>query len=326
MSSNAKYLRAGLSRIEVLVLCAALWLLAAAGAASQRLRGYGQTAACMNNLRRIGQASVLVAAQDKRMIPHRQSSVGVDNWVGLGQWDWGGADGMVNYFNTAWSSLAMGVKTRPYNEYLGFEDGFDAYHCPGDTGVPENPNIDFADWYGNTFRESVFGAAGNSYQGDGVMQQIVNLGGYPPHTRARVGSFMRPYDLFPRPDETLLFHDTVMVTAYISTEELNTVGYGVEPLFVDSWHPPEATHNVLFVDGHVRGIEIRPVDSLISPDTFPTDIYPYRDLMIRGDGWRYDAFPDSLIIETFFGDPAPVEAPLSHSPTPLRPLGLIEPG
>lgn len=324
--------RIAVCRIELLVLAgAALLALAALGRATQQSASGSGRARCFDNLHRIGQAATVVATQDRLSIQHRQSSVGRSNWVGLGAFDWGGADGSGGYFSprcvvsAAW---CLDAETRPYNAVLapaplgpmGQIAAYEVFHCPEDTGA--YPTARYVPGSGQSNQQdyliSVFLASGNSYHGD-FLWHSGSSGGE--SVANRTGSFMRPYDATPRLDETILFYDTPFAQAYMSTVESSAPS----PVQVPSWHG-EARHNVLRMDGHADAVEINVSGSMVPIDSFPIDEYPFRSGMFRGPGWRYDAFPEETIVEHYWGNPftapAPDAAPaLMTAPIPIAGTG-----
>ncbi|MEE8170062.1 MAG: hypothetical protein V3T70_05895, partial [Phycisphaerae bacterium] len=128
-----------------------------------------------------------------------------------------------------------------------------------------------------------------------------------PGTAFRFGSFMRPYHLFPRPDQTLLFYEGRFAQAYLSTEPYaNGSGFNLDPVTVPSWHnADQSIFNALMADGHTQRIRLTKEGPAIDPSTFDPETYPLKRGMIRGPGWRYDAFPEVFIVEGFSGDPMP---------------------
>lgn len=298
--------RIAIARIEVLVIVTALALLIAALAPiNEVFENPSRSADCLQNLHEIGQISALVAMADARMIPHRQSTTGQNGYLGLGSFDWGGADGFGGDFapNCLIPNACMPASTRPYNAYVDPTRYADVYRCPSDIGNAPLPDTNYnqrdslaeRDYY----RKCVFLASGNSYQGDFLW---INAGG---SSAARFGSFFRPAQAFPNPSETLLFTEARFPQAYLSSDETIAAGSfsTAQALDVQSWHGRQK-HNVLFVDGHAQPIELHRSGSMIPVTNFPADFYT-RTLLFRGPGWRYDAFPDEYVVEHATGDPLP---------------------
>lgn len=296
----------GLARVELLVLLSALAMLVSMAAGPGRaLQPANSTDRCTDNLRRIGQASAFVAATDNRGIPHRQSTAGMTSSRGQGSFDWGGSDGVDPQYspNCLPGNPCITAQTRPYNAFLD-PAASNVYRCPADTGavnvphpnyIPEPISLPY-----NPYLHSVAGASGTSYQGDFIWYS-------PSATQAyRMGSFMRPVQLFPVPAETLLFYESRFAQAFLSTTEaVNAGGFpGTWPTTIESWHR-DNKFNALLVDGHVQRIELNMTGSMFDYLSYPADLYPGRSNMYRGPGWRYDAFPEELIIENIQGDPLP---------------------
>lgn len=323
--------RIAVCRIELLVLAAAALLtLAALGRATQLSASGSGRARCFDNLHRIGEAATVVAVQDRRHIPHRQSTAGLRNWIGLGAFDWGGADGTAQFYGPRCDvpAICLDAQTRPYNAVLApagagpFEQAraFERFHCPEDAGAHASANYIPGSGGPNQqdFFHSVFQASGNSYHGDSFYFHSSSSG---EAVAQRFGSFMREFDATPRLDETILFYDTPFAQAFTATVES---GYG-PPVQVPSWHG-EARHNVLRMDGHADAVEINVSGSMVPIDSFPIDEYPFRSGMFRGPGWRYDAFPEETIVEHYWGNPftapAPDAAPaLMTAPIPIAGTG-----
>ncbi len=296
----------GLARVELLVLLSALALLVSMAAGPGRaLQPPNSTERCIDNLRRIGQSSALVAATDNRGIAHRQSSAGLTTWRGLGSFDWGGSDGVDPAYNPNCppGQSCITSDTRPYNAFLDPE-ATSVYRCPADNGAADLPDPNYTPQpytlLNNPYLHSVAGASGTSYQGDtiwfsGSATQAL-----------RFGSFLRPAQSFPVPAETLLFYESRFTQAFLSTTESIDGGSfpGAWPETITSWHR-DNKFNSLFVDGHVLRIELNKTGSMIDQFSFPLDLYPIRNVMYRGPGWRYDAFPEEVMIENIAGDPLP---------------------
>jgi len=304
--------------LDVLVLITALSALLALGGLPVSGPGGPSMAACLRNLQVIAQTSALVAASDSRAILHRQSSAGFFGWRGLGRADWGGADGSDPYYgpNCGFPGSCLSANTRPYNNYLSPMQISKVFHCPADTGAADIPgNYVPAPSSGpNDYLTSVFQACGNSYHGD-----FLWFPGSQSQSSMRAGSFMRPAGLVSNPAETMLFYDTRFAQAYLSTTEAIDFGAGIgQAVFVPSWHEPTNRHNILLFDGHAAQVELNMTGSMIPMTSFPEDIYSHRNIMYRGTGWRYDAFPEEFVRENVVGDPLPRDtstvAPAGQTP------------
>lgn len=294
------------NRLEILVLITALAtaVLTLTLNASQNRRSV-RTQSCMDNLRELGQTSVIVAHMDSRMIPHRQSSAGIAGWRGLGGWDWGGADGACGEYRTGWPyspERALGAATRPYNvarfgNVIPPNADFGVFHCPADVGY--QPVNSYTPYYFDAspcdqssadaiFLQSAFTATGTSYQGE-----VLWIGN---STADHFGSFMRPYELFPNAAETVMFADGRFVQAYFSTEEtLSVLPFTGPPTTITPWHGSEG-FNQLLVDGHAQSVQVAVSGSMLDALTFDPLVYD-RQYVLRGANWRIDALPEVYISE-----------------------------
>lgn len=296
--------RRAITRLEVLVLLVTLCItLALFAQQTPQFGAAAQLHGCLNNLRRIGQMSATVASFGAQGVPHLQSTAGELNWIGLGAWDWGGANGTHPYHGPSTgtcSNYCLTAETRPYNRALNSGEDYEVYHCPSDTGVVQNPNIQPQNPDGpGDFPTSVFLATGNSYEGDFLWTN--QSGGLDP-AAVRFGSFMRPYERFPLPAENLLFWDTRLPQQLLSTTEWTSAHSGIA-LSVPAWHAPFG-HNALFVDGHAATLQVNVTGSVYDPMQYPANFGFVREDILRGPGWRYDAMNDPVILEGFNGIPA----------------------
>lgn len=295
------YIRRAVCRSDVIVTIAALCLLSGVvAAAGPHIATISKIDLCTDNLRRIGEISGLVAQSDGSAIRHQQSSSGRINWIGLGRFDWGGADGVDQYTYADGTNYHLGAATRPYNAYVNPGAIQELFRCPNDMGLlsgvgfgPRTP----------AQAQSMFLSQGASYDGDYVWVQGQSS------TALRFGSFMRPPHLFDNVAETLLFYDARLLQAAANTNEASrSTVYGGRNVEVPSWHG-NFRHNALMADGHSMSIEILRTGSVINSLLFPGNQYPYRTYMLRGTGWRNDAFPKPMIVESFVGNPIAAEFP-----------------
>lgn len=319
--------RRGVARAEVLVLMVAIAMLVAiAGQLREVFESPSLAAKCVNNLREIGRISAFVASSDAKLIPHRQSTAGLFAWRGLGQFDWGGADGMSGEFGpncTLGAGNCLLASTRPFNAFVSAAQYSDLFRCPSDVGSFQVPTGNYAPSSAQggvgLFRKSIYLASGNSYSGDFIWLQTAGA----PSASRRFGSFLRPIQRFVNPHDTLLFYETRFAQAYLSSSESIAGGGGFgQPVEVQSWHGRQA-HNALMADGHTQSIELRMTGSMTPTDSFPIDFYPDRTVMYRGANWRYDTFPEQPIFEHGAGDPIPPNAAsvpsIQTRPQPIQP-------
>ncbi len=142
--------RSAVTLIEMLVTIGTIVMLLGILAPSlSGARSHTQATKCMSNLRQIASLGQAVGADDPRGIIHQQSTNGRFDHVGLGKFDFGGADGCdpddpTNIYNEGAPGHHLGAVTRPnniahYGSSLSAESDFSLYRCTGDEGAFENP-------------------------------------------------------------------------------------------------------------------------------------------------------------------------------------------
>lgn len=281
--SRNPFRRNAFHRTDALVAgVACLLALVMAAGAGKRIKQISRIDICTDHLRRLGEISVMVANADARGIRHRQASSGQNNWIGLGAWDWGGANGIADYSYDSTISFYLGASKRPYNMWTAGGGISDVYKCPEDFGIPSEYSAQSSVQYGT------------SYYGDFLWFSSDNL-----MSATRFGSFMRPDNMFESPSKTLFLTDAIFMDAALSTEEMVSGGSFPGGIVSDvpSWHG-NFKHNVLLADGHTQSIEIKKVGSVINPRTLPARY------MVRGTAdWRHDTHPQPTISEHFVGNP-----------------------
>ncbi|MFO0973218.1 MAG: hypothetical protein U1A27_07255 [Phycisphaerae bacterium] len=308
MTSRRAQLRAAASLVEVLVAAAVIGLLLGIliPTLSAGRRG-GLRLKCISQLKVLGQHAAGYAATDPRGILHPQSPSGELAWLGLGAWDYGGADGACGE-NSSRSPIPMhlGAARRPFNlaqsgPAMSDAARFAEYRCPADTGAQPNPNytpsyVDpapcDADAAAEVIGRSMTDAKGTSYQGDFLW--FADRSGDALVAR-RFGSFMRPASTMLAASELTLFYETRFAQAYLSTREAQDASGGAlapTPLDVPGWHGPGSQFNLLLCDGNVRTVTLRHAnDALDAVLAFPPGLADVRSVMIRGAGWRIDNLP-----------------------------------
>lgn len=315
---SARRLVHGFTLIELLVVISIIALLISILLPSlTAARQEGLRLKCVANLKTIGQHASNNSVSDNRGILHAQSVSGKRNWVGLGGWDYGGNDGICGEYRTGWPTLPnehLGAATRPYNlSVLGPTMTADTvvkeYQCPSDDGVVENPNYEpnFSDTSNcgtlesEMFRQSMSRAAGTSYQGD-FLWYGGSAGG--DTVALRFGTFMRAGTKIPSTSETLMFYEGRLAQAMLSAQEAIDAGAPGVPLDIPGWHGKLCEFNAVLADGHAQKIRLcRSGDMVDIVASFPAVEYPRRSGMFRGNGWRYDAFKEELVVEKYAGDP-----------------------
>lgn len=272
---------------------------------------------CVANLKVAGQHGTNNGSSETRGILHAMSTAGLINWIGLGAWDSGGQDGLCGELRTGWPTfptIAMGAPTRPFNRSTGGADitpDFVAkeYQCPSDEGTLENPNYEprfndpqpCDDVQAGVWRESMFRAAGTSYQGDFLWFATTVQG---ESAANRLGSFMRPSSIMPNAAEQLLFYEGRFGQAWLSAQEWTDVNGGTA-LDVPGWHGKLCEFNAVMCDGHAQKVKLcRENDMIDIAASFPAAEWgPFRNILARGNGWRVDALRGPPVRERFRGDP-----------------------
>jgi len=302
MQNRLVHRNRGFTLIELLVVIAIIsLLLSVLLPALSAAKNEGLRQKCSSALRGQGQLGITNAAEDVRGILHKQSRSGKINWIGLGAWDWGGGDGVDQYTYEDGTDFNLGASTRPnniatYGTNLTNKSDFSPHLCPGEEG--QIPNLNFgAD--NPTQEVSMFRAVGTSYMGDFIW--------FPGPTGSepalRYGSFMRPGNLIPDSGQTIMFYESRFAQAYLSTEEFIKGGGvdGAVTATVKGSHRDFGIFNVGFLDGHADKVKVLKTGTMVNPLTFNGSRYPFRSGMARGNGWRYDAFPEKFIQEYFGG-------------------------
>ncbi len=291
-----------------------------------RAKEAARSAKCMANESEFGRFAHYKAQEDKYerlQIPHPVSGddplthVGAPTTFGpmsVGDHDWGGADGqdaVLKFRNTNQFIGDRGANGRYMNKmYMAkFVTGSQAdqknkdyrlFLCPSDKGIYKDVHsvgLRDATWFTAQYGwdQSVFKAAGNSYQGDFFFVKTHSTG-VPGREYRRWGAYNRPLRKFQTPNQNILYWETRFIQALANTYEMGTSspsnGMGAQPKDVPSWHSPQPKFNVVFVDGHVSKITLRSRGDMNRPSDYQSAQNPYYwKLYWRGKNWRYDAFP-----------------------------------
>lgn len=271
-------------------------------------RKQAQSTKCAGNLRQIAAIAMTVASDDPRGIVHRQSKNGAFDHVGLGKFDFGGADGYdpddpANIYNEQAPGYHLGAVTRPnniaqYGSTLSARSDFSLYHCPGDEGAFANP---FWGAETPTKIKSMFQAVGTSYVGDALPIQPFGPNTEPTY---RMGAFMRPASRIPNPSTLLLFTEYRLAQAgALSQEFIQSVGLPWQPQAVVGSHKRPGVFVASFADGHVGQVRILPQGTVFAPYAGDPDIR--KRFAVRGADWSNNMLPspDAFIEEHFVGDP-----------------------
>ena len=303
----------GFTLIELLVVISIIALLISILLPSlTAARQEGIRLKCMANLKSINGSAQNNAVSDNTGILHAQSKSGELGWLGLGAWDFGGNDGACGETRSDYSGTApLSAETRPFNiavsgAEVGAGSKFAEYQCPADQGVAQiAPNyvpsyysqegcgVDEAE---EALNSSMYRAMGTSYQGDFLrfpgMENGLEVG-------KRFGSFMNPQSKIKTGSELLLFYESRLGQAILSTQEsidAGTTGDNYVPVDVAGWHGKIGKFNATFADGSGRDVKCTSKGDMLDVVTqVDPNENPYRNGMLRGasTGWRYDNFPYS---------------------------------
>ncbi|MCG8407522.1 MAG: prepilin-type N-terminal cleavage/methylation domain-containing protein [Phycisphaerales bacterium] len=300
--------RSGFSLIELLVVISIIALLIAILMPSvSAARREAARIKCLSNLSQHGQFASMNSADDyegRLQTPHEISG---QFWVAPGDYDWGGGNGEHQWFRSGPSGEAMipfkGAQGRFMNRLAfgptvtGNED-FSLFRCPGEeslvSGVVDYPLP--SPLYG----VSVFRATGNSYQGDlwNFAQKNRNTQASPQRKeiRWRFGCYDRPTSLIPETSKTMLFWESRMMQAIVSTEEMGQGGqadqrqFGTSPRDIPGSHGKLGRFNLVFADGHASTTTCRKSGTMFAPSSFK-NVSRYWPYHWRSVEFRYDNFP-----------------------------------
>lgn len=315
--------RSGFTLIELLVVIAIIALLIAILLpALSAAKAEGQRVKSAANMKAIDELGVVFSAEEHARrdntlpnvdinpvpqgIVHPQSSKGEIDYIGLGAWDFGGADGTdMDYDGQNGGALAMGASTRPLSVQnagggaITNRTDMSIFEAPRDEGMVVSTTYDGEPLSGNNSDHllNMFKSKGTSYMGNPINLQAGDKA-------YRYCSFMRPTTLMPDPAETVVYSESRFIQALFHSEEFVAAGaFGGTPMPVPGWYGKIGEFNVAFGDGHVARVRIRKEGDVYRHTDFDPVKYPYADIMGRGTGWRTDCFPEKFIVEHWFGNP-----------------------
>ncbi len=302
-----RYRRPGLALAELLtVLPVGGLILILAIPAMRQTRTLCQRTDCLTNMQRIGAAMLTYAAEDaqEQIVPIHMNMVQSCmywEWRTVNWFAWGGDNAQIPFLVTASSVSwllsdqpnaeyprallrpAYAATHRPLNGYLGEYPG--VFHCPADTGYPDDPRIDHSPIANAT--RACYDSIGSSYR--------ANLGGFaacgqvPSTGHFSVGPWGHRLSTLANTSCLVLLGDP-MFAAMLDMAGTEPAMYG--------WHGVAWADNVGYCDGSVRltsvagahtGLERRPQPpGGISSDTPPVCS---TDILMSGPTWQYDCYP-----------------------------------
>lgn len=303
------HLRNAFTVIDLAVVLATTALLAAIvvpGVA--RLDRDSGRAMCLANLRHIGAATLVYAAEDPRnqMVPlHRMmvSTLHSEGWKGT-TWGWRtawpisfGGRTAIRPFPTEAGNVTVlmdpnglwGARTRPLNGYLDAvpqpsDKGLAVFHCPDDTGYPdagwasgvppEATNIPCYDFLGNSYRINALGIVWLSGP-NSIGSFTSGPGG---HTASSIASPLA---------ETVLYCDPLF---YALVRARGAPNYPR----VFGWHGEFLADNVAYCDGSARMTQVGEIHQFTPAQLAAmgyTQSFPYQWFLARGPSWRMDCYP-----------------------------------
>lgn len=301
---KSRWRNPGFSLIELLVVLAVTGLLLAIAIPSMRgAREQTRRTTCLANLSILGRASLSYASEDRKelVIPiHEMMRTRIpveDYWLRrTAMWfSVGGRTPTIPFLTDQGPRLLndatpWAAKTRPLNRMIlrtsgpSAGDPLQVFHCPSDTGYPDNPRIDDAP-HENAER-ACFDSLGNSYRAN--LFAIYPRAAEPYEGAFSPGPWGHKLSTIPMPaqvpilGEPLFFNMIGMDSGIISPDPVLTVG----------WHGQQSIENLLFADGSARPTRAAGYESVDDSGVRARmAVGSNWDLITRGPGWRFDVWP-----------------------------------
>jgi prepilin-type N-terminal cleavage/methylation domain-containing protein len=137
-----RYVGLGFTLIELLVVISIIALLISILLPTlSAARQEGMRLKCLANLKTLGDQGQAYGVEDSQGMIHPQALPADRYWIGVGGWDFGGADGVEPIFSPNYGVYGMSANQRRMNravrggeEFAGEASAFKEYRCPGDQG------------------------------------------------------------------------------------------------------------------------------------------------------------------------------------------------
>lgn len=268
---------------------------------------------CLSNLKQIGYANLVYAAQDlsNAAIPVHPTFVTNKELQFEEPYAWGGKSGVGQakradaLWTSKWGTRAtLGPARRPLNRIIygdtiedytedpgddyenwmtDAEQDLDVYACPSDAGYSGIHSPAFRDE-----RRTSFDHYGTSYGANTFL--ISSSGGV-----ASNSPFFRPLSDVISPATTLAYQENNGRFAWAARPDPCDFLIGI-PGIVRGWHGKDWTFNAAFLDGHAAPIHMERYRSDIL-EVLPhgANWSMYRCIIIRGIDWQKDTLPAPLV-------------------------------
>ncbi len=289
--------------IELLVVVAIIALLISILLPSLReAREQGKKAVCLSNMRSISQGCQAYASEDEidSAIPVHQNQVstlvsqGLDaRWAELTvmPMSYGGRTAVTRFQSSTvimdkdgrWAARTRPLNTYLYNDLEGSDEtDLALYHCPSDTGYPENPLI--VDAPADVSNVPCYDNMGNSYR----------------YNFAGIGAFgVGSVSVGPWGHRLSTLENTSKVTSIMEPQfysmTIAAVSNPIPPdLLLRGWHEAPMTSNVGYADGSARvakAEDITAFDAEVLRKMKYTGDWRWETFLRRGNDWQMDCYP-----------------------------------